>query len=85
MSNTDAQAAPLPLSAASELYAKYKEGKRLDPSVLSSDPSIIAVHGSPERSTLLAGNTRAMLGGNVKTIRVGGQAYRPAVNGSESS
>ena len=54
------------------LYLKYK-GKKLDPSALSKDPSIIALHRGGE--TLLAGNTRAMLGGSVKRIRVGGRKY----------
>jgi hypothetical protein len=76
ISNTDARNDGPSPDEISRLYRKYK-GKELDPSVLSTDPSIIANHGgqttSRIQSTLLAGNTRAMLGGSVKRIRIGGK------------
>ena len=74
--NTDATNVGLYPHEISRLYREYK-GKELDTSVLSTDPSIIANHGGQKtsriQSTLLAGNTRAMLGGSVKRIRVGGK------------
>jgi hypothetical protein len=73
--NTDATNVGLNPHEISRLYSKYK-GKKLDTSVLSKDPSIIAVHGAENKNTLLAGNTRAMLGGKVLRIRVGGTKYK---------
>ena len=77
--NTDAKNVGPSPDEISRLYREYK-GKELDTSVLSTDPSIIARHGgqttSRIQSTLLAGNTRAMLGGSVKRIRVGGKKYK---------
>lgn len=76
--NTDAGTPGLDLGKITQLYSQYKAGKKLNPAVLSRDPSIIAVHGAPNHpeSTLLAGNTRAMLGGPAKKIRVGGKRYQ---------
>ena len=71
--NTDAKNVGPSPDEISRLYREYK-GKELDTSVLSTDPSIIAVHGA--KNTLLAGNTRAMLGGKVLRIRVGGKYYK---------
>ena len=77
--NTDAKNVGPSPDEISRLYREYK-GKELDTSVLSTDPSIIARHGgqttSRIQSTLLAGNTRAMLGGLVKRIPVGGTKYK---------
>ena len=73
--NTDATNVGLYPHEISRLYREYK-GKELDTSVLSKDPSIIAVHGAENKNTLLAGNTRAMLGGKVLRIRVGGKYYK---------
>ena len=73
--NTDATNVGLNPHEISGLYSKYK-GKKLDTSVLSKDPSIIAVHGAENKNTLLAGNTRAMLGGSVKRIPVPGNTYK---------
>jgi len=76
--NTDAGTPGLDLGKITKLYSEYKPGKKLNPAVLSKDPSIIAVHGHPDHaeSTLLAGNTRAMLGGPAKKIPVGGKRYQ---------
>ena len=71
--NTDAKNVGPSPDEISRLYREYK-GKELDTSVLSTYPSIIAVHGA--NNTLLAGNTRAMLGGLVKRIPVGGTKYK---------
>ena len=73
--NTDATNVGLYPHEISRLYREYK-GKELDTSVLSKDPSIIAVHGAENKNTLLAGNTRAMLGGSVKRIPVPGNTYK---------
>ena len=73
--NTDAKNVGPSPDEISRLYREYK-GKELDTSVLSTDPSIIAVHGAENKNTLLAGNTRAMLGGKVKRIRIGGTKYK---------
>ena len=76
--NTDAGTPGLNAGGITKLYSQYKSGKKLNPAVLSRDPSIIAVHGPPNHSesTLLAGNTRAMLGGPAKQIPVGGKRYQ---------
>jgi len=76
--NTDARTTGLNIGKIRKLYSQYKSGKKLNPAVLSKDPSIIAVHGLPNHSetTLVAGNTRAMLRRGVKKIRVGGKRYQ---------
>lgn len=76
--NTDAGTPGLNQDKIRKLYLQYKSGKKLNPAVLSKDPSIIAVHGNPnhQETTLLAGNTRAMLRRKVKKIRVGGKRYQ---------
>lgn len=76
VSNTDAGKPGLNNSKIKKLYQTYKD-KPLNRAVLSKDASIIVKHGSNnQHSTLVAGNTRAMLGGKVKRINVGGRRYK---------